>query len=183
VSGARASKPRKGLPAVWRDALRDSSLDNTAKAVGFVLSTFANASGYAYPSRETLARGASLGLRTVDAAISSLEAAGFVLIERSRGRSSHRYTLTLPATAQELRRSEWTTAQELQGKPRSSRHATVQNGASNRAGAAGESSKPLKAYESGLEASAVDLDELGPIGRLVEQARQAVEARAKGEAA
>jgi hypothetical protein len=52
---------RKGLVAVWRDAVRDSDLDRTAKLVAFMLSTWIAGRGLAYPSKATLAKGASLG--------------------------------------------------------------------------------------------------------------------------
>jgi len=56
------------LPLAWRNAVRDSDLDSTAKLAGHTLSTYMTGRGLAYPSRETLARGASLALRSVDAA-------------------------------------------------------------------------------------------------------------------
>lgn len=102
---------RKGLVAVWRDALRDSELGSVVKLTGHTLSTFMDARGVAWPAKKTLAAGASISSRSVDGAVDELEHAGFVDIERSRGRASHRYQATLPATAQELRRSEWATAQ------------------------------------------------------------------------
>ena len=90
------TKGTKGLPAVWRDALRDSDLGRAAKAVGFVLSTYLNAQGRAFPSLETLADGASVSRRTAWAAIARLEQDGFLSVTRSRGRTSHRYLATLP---------------------------------------------------------------------------------------
>jgi hypothetical protein len=105
---------RKSLVAVWRDALRDSVLDATAKLVGFVLSTYMDARGFAFPSKATLARGSSLGegRRAVDQAVDRLEADGFLEIERSVGRHAFRYQATLPPTAHEVRRSEWATSQK-----------------------------------------------------------------------
>jgi len=124
---------RKSVLAVWRDAVRDSSLSTTCKSVAWCLSTYMDARGVAWPSRGLLARGSSLGagLRSVDRALRELEAAGFVTIERSRGRSSHRYLAGIPATAHEMRRSEWATAR--QATPNRA------NGASNRAANAPES--------------------------------------------
>lgn len=92
------TKGTKGLPAAWRDALRDSPLDKSAKLVGLVLSTFLNGKGRAFPSLETLADGASVSRRTVWAAIARLELHGFLSVTRSRGRQSHRYLATLPVT-------------------------------------------------------------------------------------
>ena len=103
---------RKGLSAVWRDAVRDSSLDSMAKLVALVLSTFMSGHGRAWPSRDTLAAGASVCDRTVDAALSRLEQSGFLVVERSKGGNAktNRYQAVLPETANELRRSEWATA-------------------------------------------------------------------------
>ena len=101
----------KGLPAVWRDALRDSDLDKAAKIVGFVLSTYLNAQGRAFPSTETLADGASISRRSVSPAIERLERHGFLSVTRSRSRRGNRYQITLPVTGQPLRGSEWETAQ------------------------------------------------------------------------
>jgi DNA-binding transcriptional regulator YhcF (GntR family) len=125
----------KPLVGVWRDALRDSDLPSTPKLVALVLSTYLNGRGYGFPSRRTLAQGASLGsgLRSVDRAIAELEREGFLDVERSRGRSSHRYYITLPPTAHEMRRSEWATAQQTTPNRAS--------GASNRAPRAPESAE------------------------------------------
>jgi hypothetical protein len=101
---------RKGLSAVWRDAIRDSDLRATSKLVAYTLSTYANGRGGAYPARQTLARGSSLTVKAVDTAIRDLETGGFLEVARSRGRRTNTYCLTLPATANEVRRSEWSTA-------------------------------------------------------------------------
>jgi hypothetical protein len=97
----------KSKVAVWRDTLRDSKLDRTAKLVGLTLSTYMDRQGLAWPSQDTIAAGASLSDRAVCLATERLESAGFLEVERSRGRSSHRYAATLPPTANALRRSEW----------------------------------------------------------------------------
>jgi hypothetical protein len=102
---------RKPLVAVWRDAVRDAQeLDRTAKLVAFILSTYMNGHGSAWPSQDTIAAGASLTDRAVHTATVRLERAGFLEVERSRGRSSHQYVATLPLTANAVRRSEWATA-------------------------------------------------------------------------
>ena len=92
----------------WRDALRDSELDRTAKLVGFVLSTYMDARGAAWPAKTTLARGASLGREpapggerrkgntAVDTAIDRLEAAGLLDVDRKRGRRGFHYTALIP---------------------------------------------------------------------------------------
>jgi hypothetical protein len=101
---------RKGLSAVWRDAIRDSDLRATSKLVAHTLSTYANGRGGAYPARQTLALGSSLSVKAVDTAIRDLETSGFLEVDRSRGRRTNTYCLTLPSTANEVRRSEWSTA-------------------------------------------------------------------------
>jgi hypothetical protein len=103
---------RKGLLAVWRDAVRDSDLSPTEKLVAHTIATYMTGRGYAFPAKETIAAGASLGRgrRSVDAAVDTLEASGFLQVERSRGRRAFRYQATLPPTSHELRRSEWATA-------------------------------------------------------------------------
>jgi hypothetical protein len=95
-----ASDDRSGRPvvAVWRNAVRDSPLDTTAKAVALVLSTYMNNLGAAFPSKRTLAAGASLSsTRSVDAAINRVEAAGLLEIVRSRGHRSNSYLAIVPA--------------------------------------------------------------------------------------
>jgi len=63
----------------WLKAIRDSNLSASEKNVAFVLSTYLNKStGYGYPSQETIAAGASLGLRTVNRAINTLEQHQFI---------------------------------------------------------------------------------------------------------
>ena len=96
----------KSLPhvMVWRNALRDSEVDQTAKLLGFVLSTYLTSEGLAghngrpAPSRETLARGVGVSIRTVDRRLDDLEAAGFLDIERAVGgqRKTNTYTATIP---------------------------------------------------------------------------------------
>jgi hypothetical protein len=86
----------------WRDALRDSDLDRTAKLVGFVLSTYMDGRGVAYPAKTTLAEGASLGREgqkgntAVDTAIDRLEASGLLVVDRKRGRRGFLYTAVIP---------------------------------------------------------------------------------------
>lgn len=101
---------RKPLVSVWRDAVRDSPLRSTPKLVGLVLSTYLDGRGMAWPSRNTLAAGAGLSDRAVDSAITTLKREGFLQVEHSKGRRPNVYQATLPATANELRRSEWATA-------------------------------------------------------------------------
>ena len=81
----------------WREELSDSGLDTMAKAVGFVISIDMNASGVGYPGKERIRRRASVkSLRTVDAAVLRLEAAGFLTVKRSHGWHANVYTATLP---------------------------------------------------------------------------------------
>lgn len=90
----------RALLAKWRDALRDSSLDTTAKAVGFVIATYWRSNGTgAFPAKATIAEGASLrSVRAVDNAVLRLEDACFIDVSRSKGRSSNTYLATLPTT-------------------------------------------------------------------------------------
>ena len=106
----------KSHVAVWRDAIRDSDLERTAKLVAHTLSTYMNAAGAAWPSRQTLARGSSISDRAVDSALTKIVSAGFLLITRSDGGRSHtnRYAALIPETANALRHSEWETANGVQ---------------------------------------------------------------------
>jgi hypothetical protein len=86
----------------WRNALRDSELDRTAKLVGFVLSTYMDGRGAAWPAKTTLAEVASLGREgqkgntAVDTAIDRLEGAGLLVVDRRRGRRGFLYTAVIP---------------------------------------------------------------------------------------
>jgi hypothetical protein len=86
---------------VWRNAIRDSELDRTAKLVAFVISTYLNGAGTAYPAKDTIARGAGLGSgrRSVDQAVDRIEQAGYLEVTRSKGRRSFFYRATLPNLA------------------------------------------------------------------------------------
>jgi hypothetical protein len=88
----------RALLAKWRDALRDSDLDTTAKTVGYTIATYWNGRGLsAFPSKTTIAAGAGLhSVRAADRAVLRLERAGFLDVSRSRGRRSNTYTATLP---------------------------------------------------------------------------------------
>jgi hypothetical protein len=88
-----APTPGRSHAVAWRDALRDSDLDVTAKAVGFVMSTYLP---NVFPSRATIAAGASLSVRAVDKALKRLEAGGFITTRRTRGRNVNSYLLTIP---------------------------------------------------------------------------------------
>ncbi len=76
--------------------MRDSDQSLSQKAVAHTLSTYMNGEGTAFPSRETLAAGASCNVRTVDAAIMALEDNGFLRVKRSKGRSPNFYRLAFP---------------------------------------------------------------------------------------
>jgi hypothetical protein len=91
----------RALLAEWRDALRDSGLDTKAKAVGFVIATYWDRNGHgAFPSKQTIAAGASLPKRTADLAIDRLERGGFLAVARSRGRRANVYSATVPTVQQ-----------------------------------------------------------------------------------
>ena len=121
------------LAGHWRNVLRDSEIDRTAKLVGFVISTYMDSHGVAYPSKATIAAGAGLGAgrRAVDAAVDRLEAAGLLEIERSKGRRPCVYraagaTLTAHdgATLGGTNRAEIDTQRRTNGHPTSHRGAT-----------------------------------------------------------
>jgi Helix-turn-helix domain len=82
--------------ADWRNAVRDSNLDTTAKTVAFVLSTYMDRAWRCFPGQDTLARGCSLSDTAVRGGTRRLEQAGFLAVEWSKGRSPHRYFGRLP---------------------------------------------------------------------------------------
>jgi DNA-binding MarR family transcriptional regulator len=84
-------------PFLWHKAVRDSELDPTAKHVGHVLGTYMNTAGDTFVGKKTLANGASLkSVRAVDGAIARLEAAGYLEIQRSKGRRPNHYVAVTP---------------------------------------------------------------------------------------
>lgn len=100
----------------WRNAARDSDLRATEKAVVFVIATYMNAAGECWPSVNTIANGASLSERAVRSAIGGLELAGFIRVDRSKGRKASTYRIP---TLHQLHRS---------GRP--TLHLATANGAS-----------------------------------------------------
>lgn len=98
----------------WRKAVRDSRLDTTAKAVAFVLDTYADKNGICWPGLSTIARGAGLNETnrgSVGQAIGRLEAAGYLRVSRSKraskthadrtsARDSNTYLLQIPTVRQ-----------------------------------------------------------------------------------
>jgi hypothetical protein len=116
---------------VWRDAVRDSmELKSTAKLVAFVISTYMNGSGVAWPGKSAIAAGGGLGSgkRSVDGAIDQLEAAGYLIVIRSKGgrHTPFRYIASLP-TSHPLRR--WFDSNGAADR-RSTSHQTTPNVAS-----------------------------------------------------
>lgn len=99
------------LVAHWRNALRDSDLDRTAKLVGFVISTYMDSTGVARPAKTTIAHGASLGREpgkrkgntAVDDAIDRLEASGLLVVDRKRGQRGFLYGASIPRWAEGLK--------------------------------------------------------------------------------
>lgn len=102
-------EPGDGLSPVarWRNLVRDSDLDSTAKVVGFVLSTYMSHAGVAWPGKQLLAEGAGLAVaewfnekrnrverstRAVDGALKRLQAAGLLEVDPPKpGRNSNTY--------------------------------------------------------------------------------------------
>src|SRR5436309_3407100 len=88
------AKPRPFMHR-WREAVRESDLDSTAKLVAFALSTFMDAEGRTRRSRATIAAASSLNVRTVDEALRRLETAGLLEVLRNTGRHANFYLATL----------------------------------------------------------------------------------------
>jgi DNA-binding transcriptional MocR family regulator len=80
----------------WRNAIRDSGLDQATRAVAWTLDTYMDGHGVAWPSKASLAVGAGCSVPTVKRAIRRLELMGFVTVRRTRGRTANTYTATLP---------------------------------------------------------------------------------------
>ncbi len=89
------------VPAHWRNLLRDPSLPRTAKTVGWCLSTYMDASGFAFPSLLTLAIDCGLGrgCTAVKDAITTLEAEGLLQVDRNRGRRGWTFQALIPRGA------------------------------------------------------------------------------------
>jgi hypothetical protein len=96
---------RRSFLADWRDAVRDSELKPNPKLVAFALSTYMNRDGACWPAKDTLAAATSLSKRAVDSAIGKLVLFGFLLVTRSRGRTSNRYQAAIP-TVQDVQGSD-----------------------------------------------------------------------------
>jgi hypothetical protein len=151
-------------PIVWRNAIRDSELDRTAKLVCFVISTYMNGAGEAFPAKDTIAKGAGLGSgrRSVDQAVDRIEAAGFLEVTRFRGRRSFNYRATLPnvASGATLNHARDATLEDAvnvasdDSQRRTNRQPTSQRVRSNVARAATESGSKasLKRAEGGARA-------------------------------
>jgi hypothetical protein len=75
----------RAFVVLWREHLRESDVDRTAKLVGHTLSTYMNPEGWARVGKETLARTCSMTDRGVDGGVNRLEAAGLISVKRSRG--------------------------------------------------------------------------------------------------
>jgi hypothetical protein len=87
-------------PRYWRDAIRDSELDRTAKLIAYTLSTWMNGQAEAFPGKDALADRAGVDVRTVDRALHRIEAAGFVRVRVGGGRArTNRYEGITPAEA------------------------------------------------------------------------------------
>jgi hypothetical protein len=121
---------RRAAVIEWREAIADSELDRTAKLVGHTIGLYMRADGTgAFPAKETIAKRASIeSVRTVDAAVKRLEAAGFLDVDRSRGRRSNRYRAVVPTPqgAAGFARANPATGS---GEPRNSPHPTPQRAA------------------------------------------------------
>jgi hypothetical protein len=90
---------RQSLIVRWRNVIVESELDSKSKLVGLVLTTWMNSHGECWPAKESIARRASIGERSVYTATRNLVAAGFLEVEWSRGGSSHRYRINPASVA------------------------------------------------------------------------------------
>jgi hypothetical protein len=92
----RRHAPHLSLPLEWRRAVRDSALSSSAKNVAQTLTTWMDSRGKCWPGYETIAAGCSFSRRTVIGAMREIEAAGFLTINRTKGRRSNVYQAVLP---------------------------------------------------------------------------------------
>jgi DNA-binding transcriptional MocR family regulator len=83
---------------LWLTAITGSSLDSTAKHVALQLAMFMNGKGVCWPSKARLVDTTGYGDRTVDRAIRRLEQAGYLIVNRTRGRTTNRYRALNPVT-------------------------------------------------------------------------------------
>jgi hypothetical protein len=83
-------------PLLWREAIAESSLDRTAKLIAHTLSTRMNGAGDTFAGKRDVARRASLSERAVDDGVNRLEQAGYLFVERSKGRKPNHYLATVP---------------------------------------------------------------------------------------
>jgi hypothetical protein len=96
------------VSGIWRNCVRDNdSLTTTEKAVAFVISTYMDRDGFAFPSKLTIARGAGLSTRihdstAVSSAVEAIEAEGLLSVTRSRGRRGWAYQAVIPRRDVEL---------------------------------------------------------------------------------
>jgi hypothetical protein len=70
---------------VWRELVRESSADRTAKAVGWGLSTFMDVDGCCRLGRARLAEACSMSVRATEQAVARLELLGLLAVSRTLG--------------------------------------------------------------------------------------------------
>lgn len=89
--------PPSFSPFAYARAIRASDLPPVARHVALTLASYANRSGEAWPSQETLHRGTGWSRRTVNNALNDLEQAGWVsrLVKGHQGRATL-YRLHIP---------------------------------------------------------------------------------------
>lgn len=89
--------PPSFSPFVYARAIRASDLPSIARHVALTLASYANRSGEAWPSQETLQRGTGWSRRTVNNALNDLELAGWLtrLVKGHQGRATL-YRLHIP---------------------------------------------------------------------------------------
>jgi hypothetical protein len=89
--------PPSFSPFIYARAIRASDLPAIARHVALTLASYANRSGEAWPSQETLQRGTGWSRRTVNNALNDLEVAGWLtrLVKGHQGRATL-YRLHIP---------------------------------------------------------------------------------------
>lgn len=114
-----------------------------------------NARGSCFVSYTTIARTAGITDRAAHSAVVELEAAGYLLVERSNGRRSNTYQAILPPTANALRCSEWeaalATANGVRGSRKVNSEARDTNSERHRTNSERPSPEALKAEEAGAD--------------------------------
>lgn len=155
-STARRERRAKRTTIIeWRNAIRASPLDRTAKLVALMLSTYFGAHELtAWPGRKRLAADCGLSVRSVEQAVKRVEAAGLLKVVRSLGgRRSNLYAACLPE-ANELRPDADFAAKKLHR-----RGADDGGGGETRSPEGGEAAEGTRGHAAAPDGRGVPLEE------------------------